>query len=90
MTDERRNRGASPARPERISKAELIQQLIRLGEQRAMEIVNAAAKHLRIPDASDFDRKHALAILDHLAGSSGVVGSVASFAKARLALDRNR
>ena len=57
-----------------------------LGTEKARDVVTATAQRMRF-DPQNLTREQALAVLDVLAESEGIVGVVARFAKARFLLE---
>lgn len=71
----------------RLPRRTLIELLAQsLGQEKAEDVVTAAARDLGLPVFGDYNREQTLAVLERLAGMSGLVGVVARFAKARLIL----
>jgi hypothetical protein len=75
------------AKPTRAVAVDLLPLLApALGTEKARDAVTTTAQRLRF-DPQSLSREQALAVLDELAGSEGIVGVVARFAKARFLLE---
>ena len=57
-----------------------------IGDDKAMDAVEAAARKLGLPPVQDLTMKQALEVLDEVANTPGIVGITARFAKSRLHL----
>jgi hypothetical protein len=57
-----------------------------VGEEKAREAVGTALTRLHFAHKNTLDRAEALAVLDEIATTSGIIGVAARFAKARILL----
>jgi hypothetical protein len=77
-----------PPGPNTVEGAELVAMFARaLGDEKARETIDAECRRMRL-SATRIPLASALALLDELAASAGLVAVTARFAKARLALRR--
>ncbi len=57
-----------------------------IGDDKATDEVRAAVRALELPSASPLSMDQALAVLEHIAQTQGIVGVAARFAKSRIHL----
>ena len=77
---------ASQARDWRLPRATLVALFApSIGDDKALAVILDAAQGLAI-EGTDYDQREALALLEHIAATPGLVGIVARFLKARVPL----
>lgn len=70
---------------QRIPLSEIQHMLAALGDAKARDVIDKAARELRIT-ASELESRQALQMLEHIASEPGLIGITARFAKARAIL----